>query len=79
MEPREGITVPLPIGTPIYLEPKTHTLVEIGFIGAKEVYLDVPREEAIRRYAEANDGMEGVTITEHTVGDVFGAYEIYGT
>lgn len=61
-----------------------HTLVAIGWLGAKHVYLDVPLEEAKRRYAEANKDWSGTPyMPEDTpvemfeVEDEFWAYDVW--
>lgn len=33
-----------------------HHLVVVGSIGSKRAYLDVPREEAVRRFTASEDG-----------------------
>jgi len=56
------------------------TLVAIGFLGCKRVYIDVPLEEAVRRY-EASESyvVDGGFITAEIhefEGDEFWAYDV---
>ena len=56
-------------------------LIVIGWIGVKRCYLNISREEAIRRY-EAAEGCSGIESTElideFEFEDEFGAYEVWG-
>lgn len=51
-------------------EPKTNTIISIGYLGSMRCYLNVPRDEAIRRYIEAegprmgHENIEEVTVTD---------------
>ena len=60
----------------------TNKLIAIGYLGCQTVYLNVTREEAIRRYREA-DGMEeheilkDDLITEFEFTDEFTAYAVH--
>lgn len=56
-----------------------HTLVVIGPIGGKRAYLDLPREEAVRRYREecGDESYEVDNILEFEFEDAFSAYEIW--
>jgi hypothetical protein len=52
-----------------------HTLVVIGFMGRQIAYLDIPREEAERRYRAANDGgLDVVGVLEFD--DEFECYDV---
>ena len=51
-----------------------HTLVLIGWLGTKRAYLDIPREEAIRRYKESDGDIDEEHIEEFTFTDEFGTY-----
>jgi hypothetical protein len=61
-----------------------HTLVSIGWLGCKRVYLDVPLEEAKRRYiaAETNSWdtepyvIEDRLIEMYEITDEFWAYDV---
>lgn len=56
-----------------------HTLISIGWLGSKRVYLDVSLEEAKRRYLEAEGDyatLEGIDIEMYEIEDQFYAYEI---
>jgi hypothetical protein len=63
-------------------------LISIGWLGVKRCYLNVPREEAIRRYArDEYDGNPGITdesltkdrlIEEFEFDDEFHAYDVGG-
>lgn len=63
---------------------KTNKIISIGWTGIKRCYLNVPKEEAIRRYCES-DGIsidkfdEHDSIEEFEFIDEFGAYSIYAT
>ncbi len=57
-------------------------LISIGWMGVKQCYLNVPREEAIRRYLAdcPNEGPEVVAegyIEEFEFDDEFGAYAVW--
>jgi hypothetical protein len=56
-----------------------HTLVAIGYHGSMQCYVDVPREEAIRRYCEAEGTvvLHGEYVREFTFIDTFGAYDVW--
>ncbi len=54
-------------------------LIVIGYLGCKECYLNIPMEEAIRRYIdEGNEEPDEYHIDEYEFDDQFGAYEIHG-
>lgn len=55
-----------------------HTIIAIGYVGGFVCYLDVPMEEAKRRYAERDEwpSLEEAEIEVVTFEDVFGAYSI---
>lgn len=57
-----------------------NTLIVIGWIGFAECYLNVEREEAIRRYLEkeGKESLDGESVEEFTFDDHFGAYAIHG-
>jgi len=58
------------------------TLVSIGYLGSKRVYINIPREEAIRRW-EASEGesvdkwLNNIDVYEFE-GDEFWAYDVGG-
>lgn len=56
-------------------------LVTVGYLGCKRAYLNVSREEAVRRYCAA-DGVERLTeveyVEEFTFDDEFGVYDAWG-
>lgn len=55
-----------------------HTLVVIGHIGDKQVYLDVPRDDAIRRFvADQRWEPDEHQIKVYNIGDEFRAYDIF--
>lgn len=56
---------------------KKHRLVCIGWLGDFACYLDVPREEAMRRYRAENPETQpdDVRVTEFEFEDEFYAYE----
>ena len=60
----------------------TNKLISIGYLGCMSVYLNVSREEAIRRYRES-DGMqdheviEEGRICEFEIYDEFSAYAVH--
>ncbi len=51
-------------------------LIVIGWLGAKKCFLNVTKEEALRRYKEANPHETHFCIEEHEFEDEFGAYDI---
>ena len=56
----------------------TNTLVAIGYLGGMRVYLNVPREEAERRFhEETGDYADDGAVKEIEFGDVFEAYDIW--
>lgn len=60
----------------------THTLVVIGIPGVKTAYLDIPREEAIRRYCERegyhrDDLAATGMVEEFTFTDAFHVYDAW--
>ena len=52
-------------------------LILIGWTGSKSCYLNVTREEALRRYMEANPEDEDPTIKELDFTDEFTAYDAW--
>lgn len=57
-----------------------HTLVVIGFMSCKRCYLDVPEQEARRRYlaSEGEDGLGGhETVKILEFDDEFSAYDVW--
>lgn len=59
----------------------TNKITCIGYLGIKRCYLNVSREDAVKRYLEALgeeclDGGEKV-ITEFEFTDEFGTYDVY--
>ena len=57
-----------------------NTLIVIGWLGVRRAYLNVSREEAIRRYMEAEgeeDPPPPERITEFSFEDEFGCYDAY--
>jgi len=63
-----------------------NTLVVIGWLGMRQCYLNIPREEAIRRYCAARDddpanienNPEGL-VDEFEFTDTFSAYDAYSS
>ncbi|HEY9640146.1 MAG TPA: hypothetical protein V6C57_06660 [Coleofasciculaceae cyanobacterium] len=64
------------------VDPKKNTLISIGWKGDKRCYLNVSKEEAIKRYVES----EGMTtdkviandfVDEFEFDDEFGSYAVY--
>jgi hypothetical protein len=57
---------------------KKHTLVAIGYLGSKRVYLDLPVEEAARRYVESEKCgvIDGIPVEVVPFDDEFYAYEV---
>lgn len=55
----------------------TNRLIVIGEIGMKRAYLNVPQEEAIRRYREAHPDETRITVQLVEFEDEFEAYEIW--
>lgn len=56
-----------------------HTLIVIGWIGDKRAYLDVTREEAIRRFTESEEvAPKDDEIGEFTFTDEFNVYDAWG-
>jgi len=55
-----------------------HKLTVIGWLGVKRAYLDVSREEAIKRY-EVNEGHtpDDTMIKQFVFSDEFGVYDAY--
>jgi hypothetical protein len=62
--------------TPNHEKPK-HTMVVIGWLGFKRVYLDVPPDEAVRRYRETEGGDPPTDIDVFEFTDEFGAYDVW--
>lgn len=55
----------------------TNKLISIGWLGDQRVYLNVTREEAMRRYEESEDEpAEETTILEFEFEDEFLAYDV---
>lgn len=60
-------------------------LVVIGYLGGKTCYLNMPREEAIKLYNEANSEANSnistddpdIRVTEFEFDNVFAAYDAY--
>lgn len=59
--------------------PVKHTLVVVGYIGCKRAYLDVSREEAVRRYRESEheDEVDLRRVKEIEFTDEFRAYDVW--
>ena len=55
---------------------KNH-LVVIGWMGAKKAYLNVSREEALRRYVETEGEIDGEHIAEFDFDDQFCVYDAW--
>ncbi|MBI4020717.1 MAG: hypothetical protein HY369_00575 [Candidatus Aenigmarchaeota archaeon] len=59
----------------------THRLVVVGLIGLKRAYLDIPREEALRRYMESEHEFTEAKIADNVLEfeftDEFGVYDVY--
>lgn len=60
-------------------EKERHTLTVIGWMGVKHAYLDVPYDEAVRRYGES-EGTAPIPemIETFTFTDEFGVYAAWG-
>lgn len=63
---------------------KKNTIVEIGYNGAAYAFLNMPKEEAIKRYChiekisqEEFDLNKNVHIREFDFDDVFGSYSVW--
>lgn len=57
---------------------KKHTLWVIGFMGDMVAYLDIPKEEALRRWVEVHGDKEGVPDPRAVhFNDAFGVYDAY--
>lgn len=56
-------------------------LVVIGWMSSKRCYLNVPKDEALRRFNESDDGpfAEGMGFDELEFDNEFGAYAIHAT
>jgi len=54
-----------------------HKLIVIGVTGRQRCYLDVDREEAIRRYRERDDAIEEAKVFEIEFDDEFGTYAVW--
>ncbi len=56
-------------------------LICVGFLGVRRCYLNLDREDAVRRYLEAlgEESLDGGEewITEFEFTDEFGAYDVY--
>lgn len=52
-------------------------LIVIGYLGASLAYLNVPMEEARRRYEEEEGPITGEPITEFEFEDEFSVYAAY--
>lgn len=54
-------------------------VIAIGFLGVQTCYLNVDKDEAIRRYCEENeiDDIDGVTVREFEFDDQFEVYDIW--
>lgn len=68
----------------IFSRKVSHTLVVIGSIGDKMVYLDVPLEEAKARYVEANSNTRATHLCIEaaevlTIADEFGSHNIWAS
>ena len=61
--------------------PKMHTLIEIGYLGNRKCYLDIPRDEAIKRYESKHGKIElrskQLQINEFAFKDEFNAFEVW--
>lgn len=49
---------------------KRNTIIEIGYLGCKICYLNVPKEEAIKRYCETTDSTEEEIADESLLDEV---------
>lgn len=57
-----------------------HTLITIGYLGDKRVYLDIPLAEAKHRYAMSEDSdpeSDRVDIEQIDFDDEFGCYDVW--
>ncbi len=54
-----------------------HTLVLIGYTGGKQAYLDVPRDEAIRRHQASGWSFEPSLLDEFEFTDEFSVYDAW--
>ena len=54
-------------------------IIVIGFLGNRRVYLNVPREEAIRRWKtdEGDEDFKESLVTEIEFGDEFCTYDVW--
>lgn len=58
-------------------------IISIGYLGSKKCYLNISREEAIRRYkiyhliCEDDELEDGIDIDEFEIEDEFEAYQIW--
>jgi hypothetical protein len=55
----------------------SHTIVVIGSTGSKQVYIDVPIEEAVERFKLRERIGEYDSIHAFTIEDEFAAYDAY--
>lgn len=63
-------------------QPKANTLITIGWMGDKKAYLNITREEAIKRYCESEDEpvedvREGGVVDELKFDDEFSVYDAW--
>ncbi len=57
---------------------RPHTIIAIGFLGLFVCYVDVPMEEAKRRYAARDEWpVEDADINVVTFSDTFTAYSVW--
>ncbi len=54
-----------------------HKLIVIGFMGIKRAYLDIPREEAIRRYMGDDTSPFDEPVEEFEFENEFGVYDAW--
>lgn len=55
---------------------KKHLMISIGWLGLMRCFIDMPLEEAKRRYMEDGDSLDGVGITVFGFDDEFSSYEV---
>jgi len=53
-----------------------HLMISIGYTGLMRCFIDMPIEEAKKRYMESDDSLEGVGVTVFGFDDEFNAYEV---
>ena len=56
-------------------------IISIGFLGGQKCYLNISREDAVKRYAESegstiDEVLSGYTVKEFEFEDEFSAYDV---